>query len=86
MRIIGAESHIAVNISASTDPLMHVSCAQCIAREVDGKREVAGVHWDYDCYGAPGKIAQVCLHLCVPDQALMFMSQPSASQLCAQLL
>jgi agmatine deiminase len=21
-----------------------------------GKREVAGVHWDYDCYGAPGKI------------------------------
>ncbi|PNH01389.1 Agmatine deiminase [Tetrabaena socialis] len=20
-----------------------------------GKREVAGVHWDYDCYGAPGK-------------------------------
>ena len=32
---------------------------QCIARDVDGKREVAGVHWDYDCYGAPGKIAQV---------------------------
>jgi len=33
----------------------------CIAR-VDpetGKRQVAGVHWDYDCYGAPGKIAQV---------------------------
>eukprot|EP00775_Hariotina_reticulata_P010757 gene10757-10913_t len=32
----------------------------CIAR-VDpetGKRQVAGVHWDYDCYGAPGKIAQ----------------------------
>ena len=32
---------------------------QCIARDVDGKREVAGVHWDYDCYGAPGKVAQV---------------------------
>ncbi|KAK9908617.1 hypothetical protein WJX75_000521 [Coccomyxa subellipsoidea] len=30
----------------------------CIARDVDGHREVAGVHWDYDCYGAPGKIAQ----------------------------
>ncbi len=28
-----------------------------MAREVDGKRQVAGVHWDYDCYGAPGKIA-----------------------------
>ena len=35
-------------------------CVQCIARDVDGKREVAGVHWDYDCYGAPGKMAQVC--------------------------
>lgn len=35
---------------------------QCIAREVNGKREVAGVHWDYDCYGAPGKIAQVRLY------------------------
>jgi agmatine deiminase len=23
----------------------------CIARDVDGKREVAGVHWDFDCYG-----------------------------------
>ena len=34
-------------------------CMQCIARDVDGKREVAGVHWDYDCYGAPGKMAQV---------------------------
>ena len=34
-------------------------CAQCIARDVDGRRKVAGVHWDYDCYGAPGKIAQV---------------------------
>lgn len=32
--------------------------AQCVARDVDGKRQVAGVHWDYDCYGAPGKIAQ----------------------------
>jgi agmatine deiminase len=33
----------------------------CIARKnpETGKREVAGVHWDYDCYGAPGKIAQV---------------------------
>ncbi|CAL8460755.1 g286 [Coccomyxa elongata] len=29
----------------------------CIARDADGRREVAGVHWDYDCYGAPGKIA-----------------------------
>lgn len=66
--------------------LMLVICAQCIARDVDGKREVAGVHWDYDCYGAPGKIAQVCLHLCVADQASTFMSQPSASRLCAQLL
>ena len=30
----------------------------CIARTnpETGKREVAGVHWDYDCYGAPGKI------------------------------
>ncbi len=34
---------------------------QCIARDVDGKREVAGVHWDYDCYGAPGKMAQVSI-------------------------
>ena len=32
--------------------------AQCVARDVGGKREVAGVHWDYDCYGAPGKISQ----------------------------
>ena len=32
----------------------------CIARPnpETGKREVAGVHWDYDCYGAPGKIAR----------------------------
>ena len=37
---------------------------QCITRDVDGKREVAGVHWDYDCYGAPGKIAQVRLFPC----------------------
>ena len=37
---------------------------QCIARDADGKREVAGVHWDYDCYGAPGKIAQVRECLC----------------------
>eukprot|EP00878_Enallax_costatus_P012741 GHUV01013305.1.p1 GENE.GHUV01013305.1~~GHUV01013305.1.p1 ORF type:complete len:444 (+),score=149.21 GHUV01013305.1:397-1728(+) len=31
----------------------------CIARKdpETGKRQVAGVHWDYDCYGAPGKIA-----------------------------
>jgi agmatine deiminase len=31
----------------------------CVARKdpVTGKRQVAGVHWDYDCYGAPGKIA-----------------------------
>ena len=36
---------------------------QCIARDVDGKREVAGVHWDYDCYGAPGKMAQVGAHM-----------------------
>ncbi|GBF92539.1 agmatine deiminase [Raphidocelis subcapitata] len=30
----------------------------CVARTnpETGKREVAGVHWDYDCYGAPGKI------------------------------
>ncbi|KAI8470480.1 MAG: hypothetical protein J3K34DRAFT_420640 [Monoraphidium minutum] len=32
----------------------------CIARKdpATGKREVAGVHWAYDCYGAPGKIAE----------------------------
>lgn len=41
--------------------LSAASHMQCIARDVDGKREVAGVHWDYDCYGAPGKMAQVCL-------------------------
>ncbi len=34
-----------------------VTGPQCVARNVDGKRQVAGVHWDYDCYGAPGKIA-----------------------------
>lgn len=30
----------------------------CVVKDdpVTGKREVAGVHWDYDCYGAPGKI------------------------------
>ncbi|KAG2430345.1 hypothetical protein HYH02_013709 [Chlamydomonas schloesseri] len=29
----------------------------CVVRDdpKTGKREVAGVHWDYDCYGAPGK-------------------------------
>lgn len=34
--------------------------SQCIAKTdpKTGKREVAGVHWDYDCYGAPGKRAQ----------------------------
>ncbi len=31
---------------------------QCFARDVDGHRGVAGVHWDYDCHGAPNKIAQ----------------------------
>jgi hypothetical protein len=25
---------------------------QCIAKTEGGKRVVAGVHWDYDCYGA----------------------------------
>ncbi len=25
---------------------------QCIAKTEGGKRTVAGVHWDYDCYGA----------------------------------
>ena len=40
-------------------PCVCAPLLQCIARDVDGKREVAGVHWDYDCYGAPGKIAQV---------------------------
>ena len=24
---------------------------QCIAKTEGGKRVVAGVHWDYDCYG-----------------------------------
>lgn len=24
---------------------------QCIAKTEGGKRTVAGVHWDYDCYG-----------------------------------
>ncbi|MEW5306440.1 MAG: hypothetical protein WDW38_007379 [Sanguina aurantia] len=30
----------------------------CIAKDdpKTGKREVAAVHWDYDCYGAPGKV------------------------------
>ncbi len=30
---------------------------QCVVKDdpKTGKREVAGVHWDYDCYGAPGK-------------------------------
>lgn len=30
----------------------------CIAKDdpATGKRIVAGVHWDYDCYGAPGKL------------------------------
>ena len=32
---------------------------QCIARDVDGKREVAGVHWDYDCY----VMHYFCIHL-----------------------
>lgn len=29
----------------------------CLVKDdaATGKREVAGVHWDYDCYGAPGK-------------------------------
>lgn len=31
---------------------------QCIARTEGGKRVVAGVHWDYDCYGAPYPLAE----------------------------
>ena len=46
-------------LSVSVCGLSGLAILQCIARDVDGKREVAGVHWDYDCYGAPGKIAQV---------------------------
>jgi hypothetical protein len=38
---------------------LQLALLQCIARDLDGRREVAGVHWDYDCYGAPGKVAQV---------------------------
>ena len=26
--------------------------AQCVAKTENGKRTVAGVCWDYDCYGA----------------------------------
>ncbi len=49
---------------------------QCIARDVDGKREVAGVHWDYDCYGAPGKIAQVWpSHMPLPWPAVLMLTE-----------
>jgi hypothetical protein len=30
---------------------------QCIAREVNGQREVAGVHWDFNSYGGELKKA-----------------------------
>ena len=52
-------------------------CVQCIARDVDGKREVAGVHWDYDCYGAPGKMAQVCALLLTNLGVIFIMLKPT---------
>ena len=54
---------------------------QCITRDVDGKREVAGVHWDYDCYGAPGKIAQVRLapNPSCPAHASSILSKTASS-------
>ena len=30
---------------------LSLTALQCIAKTEGGKRVVAGVHWDYDCYG-----------------------------------
>jgi hypothetical protein len=43
----------------------HLLVVQCIARDVDGKREVAGVHWDYDCYGGTLKKKVRPLSICL---------------------
>ena len=55
---MGVVSALLTPVCLDSIPIEVMIAAQCIARDVDGHREVAGVHWDYDCYGAPGKIAQ----------------------------
>lgn len=35
-----------------TTDVVVLTALQCIAKTEGGKRVVAGVHWDYDCYGA----------------------------------
>ena len=68
------------------------ACVQCVAKTENGKRTVAGVCWDYDCYGAP------CSCPCLPHRAptsnlahtrarwlmvgVCTMSDPSAYTIC----
>jgi hypothetical protein len=49
---------------APLSPHPHLPCAaQFVAKTEGGKRTVAGVHWDYDGYGATLK--KVCVCECV---------------------
>ena len=41
-----------LNVRSDEPDVLH---AQCIAKTENGKRTVAGVCWDYDCYGASAR-------------------------------